>query len=149
MFKRLRTYNKIMKEEHTPKCASNTHMYYGDQRNHPYLGDKMKECDCDGYHTFDELYDHRISLYIALCKSLNSDDEYYQVWRSKKHSDGELCFGTGTQFIMGIGKKVGEQISYHIPIERWNETDFAESLEIAPEFDGHSSDDVITRLKSL
>lgn len=23
----------------------------------------------DGYHTFDELYDHRITLYIALCRT--------------------------------------------------------------------------------
>jgi hypothetical protein len=28
----------------------------------------VKECKCDGYHTFDELYDHRIQLFIAFCK---------------------------------------------------------------------------------
>ncbi len=27
-------------------------------------------CTCDGYHTFDELYDHRITLYISLCKQI-------------------------------------------------------------------------------
>lgn len=71
------------------------------------------------------------------------------IWRSKNHSDGEICFGTGTQFVLGIEKEKGKQITYHIPIERWDETDFAETLEIAPEWDGHSSNDVLERLKSL
>jgi hypothetical protein len=114
-----------------------------------------RECDCDGYHTFDELYDHRITLYIALCK--HKHDLYalenpgkHKVWRSKRHSDGELCFGTGTQFVVGIGTKAGEQITYHIPIERWHETDFIDEYTEAPApFDGHTSDDVITRLKNL
>ncbi len=109
----------------------------------------------DGYHTFDELYDHRISLFITLCRFYKSVDlaewgrDQMDVWRSKRHNDGELCFGTGTQYILGIGTGKGKQISYHIPIERWDETNFAETLEKAPEFDGHTSADVITRLKNL
>lgn len=109
-------------------------------------------CTCDGYHTFDELYDHRITLFIALCKQIHHDPQYqrgHEVWRSKHHSDGELCFGTGTQFVMGIFKEKGKQITYHVPIERWDETDFAPTLDLAPEWDGHSSDDVLTRLKSM
>lgn len=112
-----------------------------------------RECDCDGYHTFDELYDHRITLYIALCKQIKQqpyDNARHSVWRSKRHSDGELCFGTGTQFVVGIGKNAGEQITYHIPIERWHETDFITEYESAPSpWDGHSSDDVLNRLKLL
>lgn len=102
----------------------------------------------DGYHTFDELYDHRITLYIALCAAqrLFTDKE---VWRSKRHSDGEICFGTGTQFVLGIGSKSGEQVTYHIPIERWDETNFAITLEKAHEWDGHTSEDVLERLKLL
>ena len=83
----------------------------------------------DGFHTMEELYDHRITLFIALCRKFlahgNSvggkvvePEKDWSVWRSKKHSDGELCFGTGTQFVMGIGKEKGNQITYHIPIER-------------------------------
>lgn len=136
-----------MKKEHIQKCASNIHKYYGDRRNGPN-GNEMMPCDCDGYHTFTELYDHRISLYIALCRQLDRAS-LNMIWRSKRHSDGELCFGTGTQFILGILKYSGNQISYHIPIERWNETDFAEILEKAPEWDGHTSDDVIERLKRI
>lgn len=116
-------------------------------------GDKMQVSD--GYHTMDELYEHRISLFIALCKVINDwiDSEGVlaerRTWRSKYHSDGELCFGTGTQFVMGTNDRDGKQISYHIPIERWNETEFAETLEKAPEWDGHTSADVLERLKKL
>lgn len=102
----------------------------------------------DGYHTFDELYDHRITLYICLCEALVQAG-HNGIWRSKRHSDGELCFGTGTQFVLGIGKNEGVQITYHIPIERWEEAGSAENLEIAPEWDGHTSEDVLKRLKSL
>lgn len=109
----------------------------------------------DGFHTIAELYDHRITLYIALCKALNGDLErvldgngYGQrVWRSKTHGDGKPAYEGW--FIMGIGKKSGEQISYHIPLDRWDETNFAETLEQAPEWDGHTSADVLERLKGL
>lgn len=105
----------------------------------------------DGYHTFDELYDHRITLYLALCEVIAAGGFYKNpdIWRSKCHSDGELCFGTGTQFVLGIGKEPGKQISYHIPIERWEEADFAETLDKAPEWDGHTSADVLKRLRRL
>lgn len=108
----------------------------------------------DGYHSMDELYDHRIMLYIALCRlqaSGNQCDDFnlHSVWRSKRHSDGELCFGTGTQFVLGIDRQPGKQITYHIPIERWEETDFAQTLDKAPEWDGHTSNDVLQRLNSL
>lgn len=112
------------------------------------------ECS-DGYHTFKELYDHRITLFIALCRSM-SDFSYYQcdvpdrlklpVWRSKINGDGSAW---ELYFIMGVGKENGQQITYHIPIERWEETSFAETLDQAPEFDGHTSADVLERLKQL
>lgn len=51
--------------------------------------------------------------------------------------------------MLGIGSEKGAQITYHIPIERWSETEFARELAVAPEYDGHSSDDVIERLKKL
>lgn len=105
----------------------------------------------DGYHTFDELYEHRIVLWIALCKILYADPQYQtgqkaDVWRSKLHSDGTSFDGW---FIMGIGRNKGEQITYHLPIAKWEETDFAETIEKAPEFDGHTSADVLERIKAL
>jgi hypothetical protein len=53
------------------------------------------------------------------------------------------------QFIMGIGKDRGEQITYHLPLSKWEETNFAETLNRAPEWDGHTSDNVLERLKNL
>lgn len=97
----------------------------------------------DGYHTIAELYDHRITLYIALCSHVIWTEEY-RPWRSKTHHDGSSWDGW---FIMGIGKEKGEQISYHIPLSRWDETGFAETLDRAPEWDGHMSADVLERLK--
>lgn len=97
----------------------------------------------DGYHTFDELYDHRITLYIALAKVYEKSRD---VWRSQIHSDGTNYDGW---FMLGIGKEKGKQITYHIPNKRWDETNFAEDLDKAPEFDGHTSQDVLQRIKLL
>lgn len=85
----------------------------------------------DGYHTFDELYEHRHLLFARLAE-----------WKSKKHSNGSEWFGW---FIAGIGKEPRKQITYHIPVRLW---DFykCEESDKAPEFDGHNSDDVLERL---
>lgn len=96
----------------------------------------------DGYHTFNELYDHRITLWIALCKVYKNI-----AWRSKLHSDGSEYAGW---FILGLHKEAGKQITYHIPLARWEEADFADTLEKAPEYDGHKSNtDTLERIKSL
>jgi len=101
----------------------------------------------DGYHTFDELYNHRITLFIALCKMTMANTYVnLDIWRSQKHSDGSNIDGW---FILGINKKKGEQITYHLPNERWQETSFAETLETAPEWDEHTPEDVLERLKNL
>lgn len=54
----------------------------------------------DGYHTFGELYDHRITLYIALCRVLANADysgnwhfEVNPTWRTTAHSDGSVWDG--------------------------------------------------------
>lgn len=112
----------------------------------------------DGYHTFDELYDHRITLYISLCKAkqgwvylpgirnMTKDGYDKIIWRSKLHSDGTNYKGW---FILGINRKKGEQISYHVPLNRWGDTEFAETLQKVPKFDGHTSNDVLKRIKKL
>lgn len=102
---------------------------------------------CDGYHTWDELYEHRGTLFIALCREQVNGRTVSHVWRSKKHHDGTMY--EGGWFIMGIGREQGAQISYHLPISKWEKTDFADTLENAPEFDGHSSDDVLERLTRI
>ncbi len=98
----------------------------------------------DGYHTFGELYQHRIEIYIALCKK-----EHYQnnsVWRSRLHSDGSEMDGW---FVLGINTENGKQITYHLPSVYWIDTLFAITLDKAPEFDGHTSAQVLERISLL
>jgi len=99
----------------------------------------------DGYHTFAELYDHRIELYIALCREYD-DTGKHQVWKSKRHHDNSVFEGW---FIMGVNIEKGSQISYHLPMSRWEETEFAKEWANAFEWDGHTSNDVLERLKTL
>ncbi len=103
----------------------------------------------DGYHTFDELYEHRIAIFRALCEVKYVDFKTAfsgkMVWKSLSHSDGSKLDGW---FIAGIGTHAGEQITYHIPIAEYQEWP-ANTLSMAPEFDGHTSADVLKRLREL
>lgn len=104
----------------------------------------------DGYHTFGELYDHRIALFQLACRYIADNDTLYggskSVWKSKFHSDGSTFEGW---FVMGINYKPGEQVTYHLPISEWGNCWYAVELEKAPEFDGHTSADVLKRLREL
>ena len=93
----------------------------------------------DGDHTFNELYQHRHHLFIALMRELSE-----LSWRAKKNDDGTFFDGW---FIAGIHLPNGD-ISYHMPNDKWMFLDNAgiETLENAPEWDLHNSLDVIKRL---
>jgi len=106
----------------------------------------------DGYHTMDELYAHRIELWIALCRTLAeaSFGAYggfkRPIWRARQHADGSSFDGW---FVLGIGEKAGEQLTYHLSNEKWDDTDFAIVYDRAPEWDGHTAADVLERIKTL
>lgn len=112
----------------------------------------------DGHHTFDELYEHRITLYIELCKWIKTLTVWYHevsefievkkhiVWKSELHSDGTSFPGW---FILGIEMEDGRQISYHLPMSYWQECEFAKTLEVGLPWDGHTAADVLRRLKEL
>lgn len=100
----------------------------------------------DGYHTFGELYEHRITLFIALCRIISIKYGFSMIWRSKSHSDGSVWDGW---FILGIFTEQGKQITYHLPISKWDQADFAMTIPKAPEWDGHTSQDVLKRLELL
>lgn len=107
----------------------------------------VDENTSDGYHTFKDLYEHRIRLFIALCRMCaSSGGVHREVWRSRLHSDGTSIDGW---FIMGIGDRPGEQITYHLPLSMWDDTVFALTMPRAPVFDGHTSADVLERLKRV
>jgi hypothetical protein len=93
----------------------------------------------DGYHTIDELYKHRIALFIALM-SCNTKIS----WWSRLHYDGTMFEG---YVIAGIQLPTG-MITYHFKnmyIEYLKVAGIKE-LENAPEWDGHTSQDVVKRL---
>lgn len=95
----------------------------------------------DGYHTFEELYEHRILLWLNVLR------ESAGAWMSYVHSDGTTWPGW---FIAGVGTKKGKQMTYHIPEKYWN--DFAKYTLIkrkAPKWDGHTPQEVLNRLKEL
>ena len=92
----------------------------------------------DGYHTFNELYHHRMVLFSIICNS-NS----ICAWKSWKHSDGTMF---DDYFIVGIDTPKG-QYSYHYHKDNWDRFCVKE-LEFAPEWDGHKPED-IERLLSL
>jgi len=99
----------------------------------------------DGYHSFDELYEMRGYLFSLVCKKLSRTKD---IWKSKFYYTGTAV--DEGYFLMGINKDKGEQITFHLKINPfWELTSFAEELEAAPEFDGHTKQDVIERLKKI
>lgn len=88
----------------------------------------------DGYHTFNELYEHRNLLFLLLC--------CYEGSMTKWRPDYEGWF------VLYYETDVG-QISYHLPdkylpiVERFAERDDNYA------FDGHTPQDTLVRLKAL
>lgn len=93
----------------------------------------------DSYHSFQELYSHRILLFICLMKQ-NKDVS----WKSRVHSDGTSYDGW---FIAGMKLTSGD-ITYHIPDNFWEMTSDIKVLEKSPEWDGHNSEEVLRRLNN-
>lgn len=92
----------------------------------------------DGYHTFNELYEHRCLLFIALMQS-NHDI----AWRADKNDDGTKWDGW---FLAGMDLSTGT-ITYHLPQNMWSMLDKdIKTFDIGPKWDGHTSNDVIKRL---
>lgn len=111
----------------------------------------------DGYHTMDELYDHRITLFIALTRMQEQMNRIarelgqgiaHPVWRSKAHHPDDKPMFEGW-FILGMNTEPGRQITYHLPLSRWDECESAQQFMHAPKWDGHTPADVLERLKCL
>jgi len=91
----------------------------------------------DGFHTFDELYNHRQSLFCLLMNS-NSDIS----WKSRKHEDGSMF--DGDWFVAGMHLPTGD-ITYHLEGRFWDMAKVKE-MEFAPKWDGHTADNVLVRM---
>jgi len=92
----------------------------------------------DGYHTFNELYYHRMILFSVIC---NQNKEL--SWKSKLHHDGTMFDGS---FIIGIDTSEG-QYTYHYNMKYWDMYD-VKVLDKAPIYDGHQPSDIV-RLLSI
>jgi len=99
----------------------------------------------DGYHTFNELYEYRL-LYNALLFNAWAQMGLYDVHKSERHGDGELCFGGGW-FVVMAELPTG-QISNHYPMDDWCKFQIPER-GIANTWDGHSPEDVLSRMRRL
>jgi hypothetical protein len=112
----------------------------------------------DGYHTFNELYEFRkvynAVLFNEWAKQTTLNPFGYpvtipkfDVHKSWRHADGELCFGGGWFIVVAV-LPTG-QISNHYQAHDWDLFKIPSYEKALYEFDGHTPKDVITRLLSL
>ena len=118
----------------------------------------------DGFHTFGILYDIRLAYNVALFNEWGKQKKSnpypltilpfadgipkYCVHKSWKHHDGELCFGGKGWFIV-VAMLPSGQISNHYEAKYWDLFKIPETEKALYEFDGHTTEDVIERLKNL
>lgn len=94
----------------------------------------------DGYHTFNSLYYQRAVLFAALVNQ-NAN----KAWKTRRHEDGELCFGGGW-FLVTIDTPEGSY-GYHYEEKYWDMFR-CDELDRAKHWDGYTDEDV-PRLLSL
>lgn len=104
-------------------------------KNLSVVVDSLKDVS-DGYHTIEELYDHRCLLFIALCLK----DRETSFYKEDPTSPG--------WFILYLETKYG-QINYHLPDKFLPIV--ASKIKRNPEYvwDGHTSKDVLERIEKL
>lgn len=93
----------------------------------------------DGYHTFNELYYYRMLYNASFFNMLPKE----WVHKSKRHNDGEECFGGGW-FIVMANLPTG-QISNHYELKDWDLFQIPEK-EVADKWDGHTPQEAADRL---
>lgn len=86
----------------------------------------------DGYHTFEELYHHRMVLFSIICNANKN-----KAWKSWKHEDGTMY---DDYFIVGITTPRGDY-TYHYQSDYWHMFKVRE-IPNAPEWDGHKPSDI-------
>ena len=74
-------------------------------------------------------------------------NQTYEVYKSRKHSDGKLCFD-GEWFVVVAILPTG-QITNHYHIKYWDYFKIPSYPKVKDEFDGHTSADVLQRLTDL
>lgn len=118
---------------------------YGDRRVEEATKAKITGETSDGYHTFNELYEYRLTYNAALFNEWSAQGKY-EVHKSWKHGDGERCFGSGW-FIVMAELPTG-QISNHYEDKYWDLFDIPER-SLAHVWDGHTPEEALKRLAAL
>lgn len=127
------------------------------------LAEDQRGLISDGYHTFNELYEHRCMLAVGLASELDAwscgehnlasaNDKIKRlasgkngIFKARKHHDGT---GYDGWFLLCFNTSEG-QISYHLPEKYWDMLCIDE-YDVSPvEFDGHTPADVLDRLKAI
>lgn len=106
---------------------------------------EINENTSDGYHTFKELYEFRL-LYNAHLFNEWAKQGLYDVHKSQRHYDGELCFGRDDYFVVVATLPTG-QISNHYPMSDWDLFQCEAVEKAKAQWDGHTSQDVAKRLR--
>ena len=110
----------------------------------------------DGWHTFSGLYDIRLAYNVALfnewAQQCNEDtlatgNPKHDVHKSTRHHNGELCFGGG--WFIVVANLPSGQISNHYEMKHWDLFRVPSVEKAKYEWDGHTSEDIIKRLKEL
>lgn len=94
----------------------------------------------------EELYDFRLT-YNALLFNEWAENQKYEVYKSRRHSDEELCFD-GEYFIVVANLPTG-QVTNHYHIRHWDMFKINEYEKVNEDFDGHTPSDVIERLQQV
>lgn len=109
-----------------------------------FLSENLEKIDTnnisDGCHTFGQLYFQRMMLFATL---VNLFPEL--SWKTKRHEDGEECFGGGW-FLVTIDTPAG-CYGYHYEEKYWDMFK-CDEIETARHWDGYTEKDV-DRLFSL
>lgn len=95
----------------------------------------------DGYHSFNALYDHRMVLSAFMFNKVKF------AFKSRKHFDNDTDPMYDGMFIVGAITPFG-QISYHYDNKYWNLFKVP-AIERAPEWDGHTPQDVVERMMKI
>lgn len=98
----------------------------------------------DGYHTFNELYAYRMAYNALLFNEWFKAGKNDVHW-SRKHSDGELCFGGG--WFVVVAQTPYGQITNHYELKDLQWFVAIEEREKAAKWDGHTPTEAFDRLR--
>ncbi len=109
----------------------------------------------DGYHSFEELYSHRNTLFMCVINMITLGVSIpnfgVRTFKSRKNFDGTAYDGWFLAGYINHNLEVSEQVTYHLPNNYWdklivNEI-YDDNKECSYTFDGHTPQDVLDRLQ--